>query len=94
MRIVKSPLSNKKYRAIFDNGKHTDFGASGYDDFIQYSKQSKELAEKHKKAYIARHKVNEDWADPYSSGCLSRFILWNKKSLKASIEDYKKRFNM
>jgi len=88
MRIVKSPLSNKKYRAIFDNGKHTDFGASGYDDFTISHNEVK------KKAYIARHKVNENWKDPYSSGCLSRYILWNKKSLSESIADYKKRFNM
>lgn len=65
MRIVKSPLSNKKYRAIFDNGKHTDFGASGYDDFTISHNEVK------KKAYIARHKINEDWTDPYSSMMLS-----------------------
>jgi len=88
MKIVKSPLSSKKYRAIFDNGKHVDFGASGYDDYILSGNDVK------KKAYIARHRVNENWNDPYSSGCLSRYILWNKKTLKESIEDYKKRFNM
>jgi len=92
MKIIKSPNPLKKYRAIFDNGRHTDFGASGYFDFIQYSKQSKELAEKHKQAYIARHRVNENFNDPYSSGSLSRWILWNLPSLSDSIIDYKKRF--
>ena len=87
MRIVKSPLSIKKYRAIFDY-KHVDFGASGYDDYILSGNDVK------KKAYIARHRVNENWNDPYSAGTLSRYILWNKKTLKESIEDYKKRFNM
>jgi len=92
MRIVKSPNPLKKYRAIFDNGRHTDFGASGYFDFIQYSKQSKELAEKHKQAYLTRHRVNENFNDPYSAGSLSRWILWNLPSLSDSIIDYKRRF--
>ena len=74
MRIVKSPLSSKKYRAIFDD-KHVDFGASGYDDYILSGNDVK------KKAYIARHRVNENWNDPYSAGTLSRYILWNKKRL-------------
>jgi hypothetical protein len=29
-----------------------------------------------KKAYIARHRVNEDWGDIRTAGALSRFILW------------------
>ena len=92
MKIIKSPNPLKKYRAIFDNGRHTDFGAAGYNDFIQYSKQSKELAEKHKQAYLTRHRINENWNDPYSSGSLSRWVLWNLPSLEASITDYKRRF--
>jgi len=92
MKIIKSPNPLKKYRAIFDNGRHTDFGASGYFDFIQYSKQSKELAEKHKQAYLTRHHVNENFNDPYSAGSLSRWILWNLPSLSDSIIDYKRRF--
>ena len=87
MRIVKSPLASKKYRAIFDD-KHIDFGASGYDDYLLSGNDVK------KKAYIARHKVNENWNDPYTAGTLSRYILWNKKTLKESIEDYKRRFKL
>jgi hypothetical protein len=33
-----------------------------------------------KDAYLARHKVNEDWTTPYNAGSLSRWILWNKKT--------------
>ena len=49
---------------------------------------------KKKDAYIARHKVNENWNDPKSAGALSRYILWNKTTQSASISDFKKRFNL
>ena len=32
--IVKSPLKNKKYRVVFKDGRHVDYGAVGYDDFL------------------------------------------------------------
>lgn len=80
-----------KYTAIFDidgKSKTTHFGAAGYDDFIK----TKDV--KKKEAYLARHKVNENWSDPTTAGALSRYILWNKPSLRASIADFKKRFNL
>jgi hypothetical protein len=33
-----------------------------------------------KDAYIARHKVREDWTDKFSAGFLSRFVLWSERS--------------
>lgn len=88
MHITKSPNPLKKYRAIFDDGRHTDFGASGYTD---YTMGSHDEAKKH--AYLARHRVNEDWTDPRKPGTLSRYILWNLPSLQDSIADYKRRFD-
>jgi hypothetical protein len=88
IKIVKSPLSTKKYRAEFDNGKHTDFGASGYEDFTTHKDEER------KKLYLARHKKNENWNDPFSAGSLAKNILWNKPTLSASINDYKKQFNL
>ena len=104
--IKKSDHPEKKYVAEFcvckgetkcDDSKqrhHTYFGASGYKDFIIYSKESPEIAEEHKDAYLKRHAVTEDWNDPTTAGALSRFILWNKPTLKASVEDFKKRFSV
>jgi len=46
------------------------------------------------KRYSMRHKSRENWKDPTTPGALSKYILWNKPSLKASISDYKKRFNL
>ena len=44
------------------------------------------------KRYNNRHRRNENWNDPTTAGALSKWILWNKPSLKASIADYKSRF--
>ena len=47
-----------------------------------------------KEAYIARHKVNEDFSDYMSAGSLAYHILWNKKTLREAISDYKRRFRL
>jgi len=91
--IKKSTNKEKKLMAIFYNNekqkiKTTHFGASGYSDFTQHKDEDR------KQRYLERHKKNEDWDDYTSAGSLSRYILWHKTSLKASIEDYKKRFKL
>jgi hypothetical protein len=89
--IQPSVKPDKKMMAIFlsDFGeKIVHFGAKGYDDFTT------SLSEVKKEAYIKRHQVREDWKDPYKAGTLSRYILWNKPTIKESITDYKKRFKL
>jgi hypothetical protein len=89
MRIVKSPLKSKKYRALFEDGTHTDFGASGYLDFTMTGDDAK------RQAYIKRHRVNENWNDYKSAGTLSRFILWgDSKDIQKNIVAYKKKFGL
>jgi len=88
IKIVKSPNKKKKYRAYFNNGKHTDFGAFGFSDYIHNKDDER------KGRYILRHMKNENWNDPTKAGTLSLYILWNKKTLKASIADYKRKFKL
>jgi hypothetical protein len=92
--VEPSPIALKKYRAYFFNSetnkkKHTDFGATGYTDFIK-SGGDLELREKYRK----RHKKDLETGDPTRAGFLSYYVLWNKKTLSASIADYKNMFNM
>lgn len=98
LEIKESSRKGKKYTAIFqlDTGKtkKTSFGAAGMMDFIQYSKEDKIHAEERKKLYLMRHREHEDWEDYTSPGSLSRWILWNKTTLEASIADFKKRFSL
>ena len=88
VKIVKSPNKKKKYRAYFNNGKHTDFGSFGYSDYLHHKDDER------KGRYILRHMKNENWKDPTKAGTLSLYILWNKKTLKASIADYKRKFKL
>jgi len=92
--IGKSTRAGKKMMAIFyDEAKKkvktTHFGASGYED---YTTTHGDMTRKVN--YIARHKDKEDWKDYMSSGALSYWILWNKPTIKASIEDYISRFRL
>lgn len=88
IKIVKSPRPEKKLRAYFSDGTHTDFGASGYSDFTLHKDPER------RDRYDSRHKRREDWKNPKTAGSLSKWVLWNKPSLKASISDYKRRFNL
>ena len=92
--IKKATDGVHKLQATFKNkttgrSKTTKFGAAGYTDFIKSGGD-----EERKKKYLARHKSRENWNDPTSAGALSRYILWNKPTLSASISDYKKKFNL
>lgn len=93
VEIKPSTNNNKKYMAIFfdDNNKRIKtihFGAKGMSDFtIHKDKERKER-------YLKRHQKRENWNDPKTAGALSKWILWNKPTLKGSIRDYKKRFNL
>ncbi len=89
--IHKSLNPKKKFSALFiDNGKpfEVDFGARGYEDYTIHGDYHRKLL------YLLRHARNENWDDPVTPGALSRWILWNKPSLKASIADFKKRFDL
>ena len=90
--ISKSTNAKKKYTAVFYEGdkkkKTIHFGSAGMSDFtINKDKKRKER-------YLKRHEKRENWSDPMTAGSLSRYILWNKPTIKGSIRDYKKIFNL
>lgn len=90
--IKKSTNPKKKLMAVlYDKDNKTKtiyFGSAGASDFI------KNKDEERKKRYIARHRKRERWNVPDTAGSLAKHILWNKPTLRASIADYKKRFNL
>jgi len=88
VKINRSPIKGKKLRAQFSDGTHTDFGAAGMSDYTKH-KDSDRM-----KRYLSRHKKRENWKSPKTAGALSRWVLWNKPSLRESITDYKRRFNL
>ena len=84
--ITKSKTKDKKYDAIIDGKKTIHFGAKGYSDFTIHKDEER------KDRYINRHKKTENWNDFKTAGFYAKNILWNKKSVKASVEDINKRF--
>lgn len=90
--IKKSSKPEKKLMATFQNdeGKKSvvHFGQAGADDF------TKTKDEAQKALYLSRHRAREDWNKPDSPGSLARYVLWNKPTVKESIDDFKKRFSL
>lgn len=89
MKIQSSTRKDKKLMATFANGKVVHFGAKGSKTYLDHGDKAK------REAYLARHKVNESWSDPYSPGALSRWLLWgNSTSLEANHQAFMRRFNV
>lgn len=94
-RANPSTHPQKKMVAVFERNsntgthrrlKHVYFGSRGMSDYTHHKDPDR------KQLYLQRHRARENWNNPYTAGSLSRWILWNKPTLKASIADYKRRF--
>ena len=91
--IKKSHIPAKKFDATFEyadgHTKTIPFGARGMSDFTKH-KDTRRRAR-----YLNRHSgMGEHWNQPDTAGALSRWVLWNKPTFKASVADFKKRFGL
>ena len=90
--ISRSDKADKKLKAVFHkpNGrtKTTHFGGKHYSDYTIHNDR------KRMERYNNRHRTNENWNKFMSAGALSKWILWNKPSLKGSFDDYLDRFGI
>ena len=84
--IKPSKKPDKKFDAIIDGKKTVSFGSSKHSDFTQHKDPAR------KQRYLNRHKARENWNDPTTAGSLSKYVLWNKPSITASIKDMDKQF--
>ncbi len=75
-----------KYFIITSTGKKVRFGSSKNKDFtIYYREDGKEVADKKREAYIARHsKLNEDWTKSGidSKGWWAKWLLWSEPTVE------------
>ena len=80
----KSDKPDKKYYIITKDNKRVYFGAAGYEHFSSGHKD-----EARKQRYINRHEKNEDWTKSGldTAGFWSRWLLWNKPTIKESYQD-------
>ena len=90
--VRRSHKKEKKWDAVFEkNGREkvVPFGQRGYSDYTKHKDKTR------KQRYLKRHAgMGENWTQPDTPGALSKWILWNKPSFKASLTDFKKRFNL
>jgi hypothetical protein len=88
--LERSENPKKKYTIIrlIPSLKYISFGDSRYEDFTTHNDSER------KKRYLARHKPTEDWNNSETAGFWSRWLLWNKKTISASIRDMEKRFEI
>jgi hypothetical protein len=90
--VKKSHKKEKKWDAVFEkNGKEkvVPFGQKGYSDYTKHKDKTRRAR------YLKRHSgMGEHWQKPDTPGALSKWILWNKPTFKASLKDFKKRFQL
>ena len=89
--ITKSKRKNKKFDLLDEDKNYIlSFGNSDYSDFTKHKDEER------KERYINRHKNNEDHSKSgvKTAGFMSRWILWHKPTIAASINDTNKRFNI
>jgi hypothetical protein len=88
--LYDSTRGDKKFMVITPEGRKIHFGANGYEDFTTHRDENR------KQSYISRHQVNENWdiTGIDTAGFWSRWLLWNKPTIKESIDDITYRFNI
>jgi hypothetical protein len=91
--VRRSQKKEKKWDAVFEKPdgreKVVRFGARGMSDFTKHKDTRR------RSLYLKRHSgMGEHWNQPDTPGALSRWVLWNKPSFKASLADFKKRFDL
>ena len=87
--LSRSTKPDKKYMVQVGN-KTIHFGAAGMSDYTHHKDADR------KGRYMARHNRRESWSKSgiRTAGFWSRWILWNKPSLTASIQDTQRRFGI
>ena len=85
MKLEASPRKEKKWRATFEDGTHTDFGDASAEDFTQHGDKVR------RDRYRQRHKKDLNTGDPKRAGFLSYYILWGSStSIAKNLAAYKK----
>ena len=80
VRLRRSPIVTKKWRAEFPNGRHVDFGLRGFSDYTIHKDRAR------MERYLVRHRRRENWTPSgrYTAGFWSRWLLWSRPSLQAA----------
>ena len=89
IKIIKLKRGSKlKYQAIFQNNNKIIKRMFGRMNVIDYT-MHKNI--KRRNRYIKKYKIKLQSNNPTSSSYLSIYLLFQKKSLKSAIKDFKRR---
>ena len=86
VEIKRSHLPTKKFNAAIDGKRTVPFGQKRAEDYTMHKDDIR------KQRYIERHRSRENWNDPTTPGFYSRWLTWNKPTLRESVADVNKRF--
>ena len=78
VEVTRSKRAGKKLQAKLEDGPTVHFGQAGMSDFTKNKDPVR------RKQYLARHEAKEDWADKESAGFWSRYLLWEKPTLRGA----------
>jgi hypothetical protein len=86
--VSDSNNKNKKLKVvIYKDGikvKTLHIGDNRYADYIQYYRSSPSIADERKRFFLLRHH-KENWRDFMKPAFWSRWLLWEKKTLREAI---------
>lgn len=82
-----SDIASKKFFVITNTGKKLYFGQAGAEHFTEGH-----LDETRRRAYMNRHKKNENWNNPNTAGFWSYRYLWLYPTYKEAYENIKKKY--
>jgi len=91
--IKLEPSATKLYKVLLplpEGDIQVHFGDKKYDQYPTHKDK------KRRNAYLKRHQKRENWelSGITSAGFWSRWLLWNKPTLEASIRDIERRFGV
>jgi hypothetical protein len=96
MRFIGLHTSDKPEKKYYvdlegDTGrkKRVYFGSAGMTD---YTKDNALTRDDRRRRYLLRHRKMEDWSDPSTAGFWSRWILWEKPTIRAALASVLRRF--
>jgi hypothetical protein len=84
--IKRSDKPGKKFDAVVNDKKVIRFGEAGASDFTQHKNEDR------KNNYIQRHRKNEQWNNPLTAAFYSRWINWEKPTLKEAVSNVNRKF--
>ena len=86
--LTKSNRKGKRFQVYKYGEPPVHFGSDTNNTYIDHNDTTT------KNAWIARHGANSDFTNPSTASFWAYWLLWNRRTLKASIRDIKRKFNI